>query len=167
MKIIIRRGLGVGYFNNGKIFFCEEMKEFCGKTLSVTGISEDGYYKVEENRWLWSNDMIEKKISETEISMLKFQISCKNKKEQRVDSLPVDVKNVIINGKTVIVTLLNDSKGVSKCGFGDTFDPYVGFVLAYYKAKKDRNGSLKKVLDSCISSAKRKGYKQAILKNYE
>lgn len=86
---------------------------------------------------------------------------------QRVDSLPTDVDRVIINGTTVIVYLRDGSKGKAHCDYMDTFDPYVGFVLAYHKCKNGKNGSLKNVLDSCIKSAKRKGYKQAILKNYD
>jgi hypothetical protein len=89
------------------------------------------------------------------------------KNEPRVDSLPADVQNVMVNGTTVIVTLTDGIKGVAKCGYMDEFDPYVGFVLAYHKCKNGKNGSLKKVLEGCIKSADKKGYKLAILKNYD
>jgi hypothetical protein len=87
--------------------------------------------------------------------------------EHKVDSLPSDVEKVIINGATVVVYLRDKSKGNANCAYMDVFDPYVGFVLAYYKAKNNKNFALKKVLKSCVDSAQRKGYKQAILKNYD
>ena len=86
---------------------------------------------------------------------------------KRVDSLPEDVDKVVIKDTTVIVYLFNGNKGKSSCDYMDVFDPYVGFVLAYYKAKNAKNFELKRVLKSCIDSARRKGYKQAILKNYD
>jgi hypothetical protein len=84
-----------------------------------------------------------------------------------VNSLPKDVEKVVINGTTVVVYLQDGSKGKANCDYMDAFDPYVGFVLAYYKAKNGKNFALKGVLKSCIDSAQRKGYKQAILKNYD
>ncbi len=88
-------------------------------------------------------------------------------KKQRVDCLPKDVDNVMINGTTVIVTLTDKRKGVAKCQKNDEFDVMIGFKNAYYNAHNDGVGKLKKVLEGCIESAKRKGYKQAILKNYD
>jgi hypothetical protein len=88
-------------------------------------------------------------------------------KIQRVDALPVDVDRVIINGTTVIVYLRDGNKGKANCDYMDTFDPYVGFVLAYYKSKNGKNFELKNVFKSCVESAQKKGYRQAILKNYD
>jgi hypothetical protein len=90
-----------------------------------------------------------------------------SKRENRVDSLPSDVDHVVINGTTVIVYLCDGNKGKANCDYMDAFDPYVGFVLAYYKAKNNKNFALKSVFKSCIDAAQRKGYKQAILKNYD
>lgn len=86
---------------------------------------------------------------------------------QRVDSLPPDVDRVVIRDTMVIVYLRDGSRGKANCDYMDTFDPYVGFVMAYYKAKNGKNFELKNVLKSCIENAKRKDYKQAVLKNYD
>lgn len=87
--------------------------------------------------------------------------------KQRVDCLPKDVDNVIVNGTTVIVTLTDKCKGIAKCQKNDEFDVMTGFKNAYYNAHNDGVGKLKKVLEGCVESAKRKGYGQAILKNYD
>ena len=77
--------------------------------------------------------------------------------------LPKDVRRVIINNRSVTVILTNDNKGTSNCSEVDEFDPYVGFCIAYYKAKNKKNYELKKALKGCIENAMKKGYKQAIL----
>jgi len=87
--------------------------------------------------------------------------------KKKVDSLPSDVKEVIINDTIVVVELIGGAKGVAKCGHMDLFDPYVGFCIAYYKAKYGKNFELKMRLESCIESANKKGYKTAILKNHD
>jgi hypothetical protein len=84
-----------------------------------------------------------------------------------VDYLPADVEKVIMNGYAVVVYLMNGNKGVSQCDDVDTYDPYVGFCIAYYRAKYGKNYELKNTLKSCIESAKRKGYKIAVLKNHD
>lgn len=97
---------------------------------------------------------------------MEFTFKYDNRK-QRVDCLPKDVDNVMVNGTTVIVTLTDKRKGIAKCMGGDYFDVMNGFKNAYYNAHNDGVGKLKKVLEGCVESAKRKGYKQAILKNYD
>ena len=87
--------------------------------------------------------------------------------DKKNDFLPSDVQDVIINDNTVVVNLKDGRKGVSKCSNEDTFDTYSGFVNAYYRAKNDHIFDLKKVLNNCVKSANKKGYKQAILKNYD
>lgn len=87
--------------------------------------------------------------------------------KQKVNSLPSDVKEVIINDTTVIVELTDGTKGIAKCGCMDTFDPYVGFCIAYYKTKNNKNFELKTKLQSCIENANKRGYKVAILKNHD
>ena len=89
------------------------------------------------------------------------------RRNQKVDSLPSDVDNVIINGKTVIVTLTDERKGVAICGKKDEFDPFVGFCIALHKARSKKCYGLKQTLDSCVENAKKKGYSHAILKNYD
>jgi|ERR1035437_2086972 hypothetical protein len=79
--------------------------------------------------------------------------------------LPSDVNKVIINNRNVTVILTNKDKGTSVCDKKDTFDPYVGFCIAYYKAKNKSNFKLKTALQGCILNADKKGYKQAILNN--
>ena len=91
----------------------------------------------------------------------------KNSKDNsKNNSLPNDVKSVIINNNNVVVSLKNGKKGVAVKSSEDNFDPFVGFCIAYYKAKNTRVFNLKKSLGNCINSAKKKGYKQSILKNY-
>lgn len=84
----------------------------------------------------------------------------------KYDFLPNDVKSVIIHKNTVIVNLHNGCKGISKCSCKDEFDVYMGFTIAYYKAKNSKSFKLKQVLDDCLQSAIKKGYDKAILKNY-
>lgn len=79
------------------------------------------------------------------------------------NNLPYDVKKVIMRDGKVVVVLRNGSKGVSNCSYNDEYDPYVGFCIAYYKAKNNKNFELKKTLKGCVENAKKKGYKQAIL----
>jgi hypothetical protein len=85
----------------------------------------------------------------------------------KVNSLPEDVDKVVIKGRKIVVILLNGQKGIVNCQYGDDFDVLFGFTLAYYKAKYGKCFDLRRVLNSCIDSAKRKGYEQAILKNHE
>jgi len=87
------------------------------------------------------------------------------KSKSKYDFMPSDVKNVIINKNTVIVNLKNGCKGISKCSRNDEFDNFIGFTIAYYKAKNSKSFKLKEVLDSCVQSANEKGYRNAILKN--
>jgi len=86
-------------------------------------------------------------------------------KKEGNDILPHDIKRVIVQNKAVIVILRNGDKGISTCSQDDTFDPYVGFTIAYYKAKQSKNYKLKQALNRCVENAKKKGYKQAILNN--
>jgi len=79
--------------------------------------------------------------------------------------LPYDVDKVYIQDKSVTVLLKNGKKGNSTCFENDVFDPYVGFVIAYYKAKQSKNFRLKQALKGCVANAKKKGYAQAILLN--
>jgi hypothetical protein len=88
-------------------------------------------------------------------------------KSKKVKSLPNDVQQVVFNSGNVVVYLTNGNKGVAQLGEHDVYDPYIGFIIAYYKSKNGRNFELKKTLESCVMSATRKGYKQAILKNYD
>lgn len=96
-------------------------------------------------------------VSEQEIKLLS--------KSKTNNFLPDDVESVIINNRNVIVILTDGRKGVSKALDTDTFDEFTGFAIAYYKAKNQRVFELKKILHNCVESAKKKGYKQAILKN--
>jgi hypothetical protein len=82
-----------------------------------------------------------------------------------METLPYDVSKVFINNKNVTVILKNGSKGIAQCSKDDTFDAYIGFCLAYYKAHNSKNYELKKSLKGCIEYADKKGYKQAILNN--
>ena len=81
------------------------------------------------------------------------------------DMLPYDVEKVFIQDKSVTVLLKNGKKGTSTCSSDDTFDPYVGFTIAYYRAKQSKSFRLKQALKGCVENAKKKGYKQAILNN--
>ena len=89
----------------------------------------------------------------------------KTTSNKRNNFLPSDVADVIIHKNTVVVNLKDGRKGISKCSDGDTFDAYCGFVNAYYRAKNDHIFDLKTILNNCIKSAEKKGYKQAILRN--
>lgn len=97
----------------------------------------------------------------------KFELIKEDKKSIKHNFLPSDVQDVIINNNTVIVNLKDGRKGISKCSKEDIFDTYSGFVNAYYRAKNDHIFDLKNVLNNCVKSANKKGYKQAILKNYK
>lgn len=85
---------------------------------------------------------------------------------QRVNCLPSDVDKVIINDKKVIVNLTDGRKGIASLSNEDEMDTYTGFAIAYYKAKNSKSFELKQILDGCVKSAKKKGYEQAILRNY-
>ena len=85
----------------------------------------------------------------------------------RIDCLPKDVEHVIINDKAVVVTLTDGRRGVAKCQENDEFDPYVGFVLAYYKSKNNKNYKLKETLERFINNTNKKGYKQTVMKNFD
>lgn len=85
---------------------------------------------------------------------------------QRVNCLPSDVDKVIINDKKIIVNLTDGRKGIASLSGEDEMDTYTGFTIAYYKAKNAKSFELKQILDGCVKSAKKKGYEQAILRNY-
>lgn len=88
-------------------------------------------------------------------------------KTNRHDFLPNDVDKVVIKGNTVAVKLTDGKTGTAKCDTQDEFSTFTGFTLAYYKAKNKKCFDLKSALDNCVKSAARKGYKQAILRNYD
>lgn len=79
--------------------------------------------------------------------------------------LPPDVQKVIMTNDTVVVTLHDGSKGVAHCMEGDTMDNFVGFCVAYFKAKSKCPFEVKRSLNKCADSAKRKSYRQAVLIN--
>lgn len=87
--------------------------------------------------------------------------------KQSCDFLPLDVEKVIFHEKNTTVFLTDGRKGTSYAIESDEFDEFTGFVIAYYKAKNKKVFALKEVLRNCVESAKKKGYKQAILKNYK
>ena len=119
---------------------------------NLSGVCEDGYgYYVRL-------DCLEK-INDNNINK---DTSVFNKKNNFLSS---DVKEVYIHNNNVVVILEDGRKGVSKCSNGDTFDAYCGFTNAYYRAKNEHIFELKNVLNNCIKSAEKKGYKQAILRN--
>lgn len=84
----------------------------------------------------------------------------------RITELPSDVKQVIFNEKNTVVMLNNGKKGVAKCSPADEFDPYIGYCIALNKARNKKTHNLHEIFNSCIASAQKKGYAQAILKNY-
>lgn len=93
-----------------------------------------------------------------------------NKREVKMNkklniNLPEDVKIVFINGRNVTVELLDGKKGTAVCNEKDEFDSYTGFTIAYFKAKFSKNFELKRMLNKSIDSAKKRGYKTAIIKN--
>ena len=80
------------------------------------------------------------------------------------DFIPDDVEKIIMNKKNVTVILKNGNKSSAKIADKDDYDEFVGFSIAYYKAKNDKVFKLKQVLHNCRLNAEKKGYKQAILK---
>lgn len=85
----------------------------------------------------------------------------------KIDFVPSDVRDVIIKDNTVVVNLIDGRKGVAKAYAEDNFDPFVGFSIAYFKAKNKKVYHVKKALDGCVNAAKKRGYSHAILKNYD
>lgn len=100
-------------------------------------------------------------------SLMDFNLNTKENNMKDQNPLPRDVKQVFIREKdrAVTVELTNGTKGTSICSKYDTFDPYVGYTIAYDKAKNAGRYQLKKSLDSCVKSAAKKGYKVAIMQN--
>lgn len=130
----------------GKTIGVKFEKPFTGGT-NLNGICASGYGSYIPPRFL-------EKVEVENISENKRNIY-----------LPSDVADVIIHKNTVVVNLKDGRKGISKCGNDDTFDGYCGFTNAYYRAKNDHVYDLKTILNNCIKSAEKKGYKQAILRN--
>ena len=89
----------------------------------------------------------------------------KNMKKESNVLLPNDVESVIFNNRNTVVTLTDGRKGIAKCDIHDEFDPYTGFTTAYYKAHYDKNFELKKMFGNYMEFAKKKGYKQTIIRN--
>lgn len=119
---------------------------------------------------MFNNDLVRTQDMLQELStpenMKKFAKEYKaiwGKEENNI--LPYDVEKVFIQDKSVTVLLRNGKKGNSICSSDDTFDPYVGFTIAYYRAKQSKSFRLKQALKGCVENAKKKGYKQAILNN--
>ena len=51
---------------SGSVFFVLNMSKFCGSILTIKNIDVDmDAYKVEENDFIWTNDMFEKCVAET------------------------------------------------------------------------------------------------------
>ena len=109
------------------------------------------YYKTENYKILEWSDFMNK--------------GDKNMKKESNVLLPSDVESVIFNNRNTVVTLTDGRKGVAKCDIHDEFDPYTGFTTAYYKAHYDKNFELKKMFNNYMEFAKKKGYKQTIIRN--
>ena len=140
--------------------FTQEMKYLCGKEIEIKSILKSNTIQ-DINAFTISFDMLEfvnKKIKKEVVPM--------NKPSFKPSFLmPEDVKAVFFNDNNVTVELKDGRKGTATCQPTDNFDPYPGFCMAYFKAKFTSNFKLKKAFDNCISSAKKKGYKTAILLN--
>lgn len=105
--------------------------------------------------------------SEFVYNNLKYKVTSTGIEEiNKYDFLPSDIKSIILDKDTVIVNLKHSGKGVSKCSNNDEFDNFIGFIIAYYKAKNSKSFKLKQVLDLCVQSVNERGYDKAILKNY-
>jgi hypothetical protein len=94
-----------------------------------------------------------------------FELSVSDSKTKN-DFLPSNVKSVVMHDGITIVNFKDGSKGIAKQNSKDVYDPYLGFVIAYYKGQHNKSFDLKLALEGCLENAKKKGYKQAILKNY-
>ena len=47
-----------GDINNKCLLFAEQMKEWCGKTVTISNVYE-GHYIIKEGEWFWTDDMFE------------------------------------------------------------------------------------------------------------
>lgn len=162
-KVRVKQCLSVGktyYMQDRRIHdsFTDEMNILSGKTVTIEAILASGKYRIKEDMYgrNWVYEMFEEGVKNMPKSNQK---------------LPKDVAQVFIDEKNnaVTVELSNGNKATAKCSQGDTFDAYVGFCIAYNKVKfGGKNGGvydIKKMFDSCMKSANKKGYKVAILKN--
>lgn len=151
-KVMVRKNFAG---ENCEGFVCpREMSIFGGKIVTIKDIGNGkDIYTIQGDNHLfnWTEEMFEPITSE--------------KSNVNRNYLPDDVKQVIIHDKTVIVILKNGGKGVSTCSPGDEFDEYIGYSVALQRARDGYAFQIKCVLASCIESAKKKGYKHAILKN--
>lgn len=56
-KVRVKKGL-LSHRRYGGILFTCEMKALEGRTLTIKKVIEDGYYKVEESAWSFSDEML-------------------------------------------------------------------------------------------------------------
>lgn len=156
---------GESYINNTKFDVYQEHTcyVFMSGEFSEKSYFESLNYKIIE----WSDFMNkgEKKMNTCMDEMKYLAKLHKNTETKKNTLLAEDVDNVIFNGNATIVTLNDGRKGISKCDNHDEFDPYNGYVIAYYKAKHDKNFELKKMFNGCIEYSKKKGYKQTVVRS--
>ena len=95
---------------NKRPYFTPAMKKYCGQTLTIDGVSFNGYYTVQECVWSFCDEMFE----------------------------PVKENTIVIYKKDNKVIALDKSTGKTGeaiCNSEDTFDFYTGADLAYERLR--------------------------------
>ncbi len=71
-KVKVREDLVMDCFKSP--YANSKMLEFNGKELTIKGHTENGYYEVEENYWIWRSDMFEGKVEDnSEDNLISFR----------------------------------------------------------------------------------------------
>lgn len=115
----------------GKYRFIDKMMEYKNKVSKIVEIEENCItIDLDNRRWCWSEEMLEKVKDEKEMS--KFKVY------EMPDYVGNEVKKVIVNEPCVIVILNSGEKGIAKCCAEDEFNEERGYIIALERARKEK-----------------------------
>lgn len=135
-KVRIRKDLEV-YESYGNASARPSMKEWFGKTVTVSFVDRDGDFKIEEGgkRWYWTPEMVEKIVKRG--------------------------KGKLIFRENATILLKDGNQYVSKCQSGDTYDREKGLLLCLAKA----NGYTYNDICEMLNNAEYQGEKPDAVKS--
>lgn len=129
-KVRIKNDL-IDYKVYGACGFVSRMSMYKNKVTIITEIEGNYIYiDLDNGKWVWSKEMLEKVEEEDKVKKCKIYWMPKY--------VASDVQKVIVNKPCVIVFLKTGEKGIARCCSGDEFSEEQGYMIAYKRATIER-----------------------------
>lgn len=126
-KVRVKSGLVNGKQYGGITYYNQMSSK---EIYNICSVDNDGDYNLDDNKFWYSAEMLEKVKEEKKMSKCKVY--------EMPDYVGNGVKKVIINEPCVIVILNSGEKGIAKCCPEDKFIEERGYKLALARAIKEK-----------------------------